>query len=78
MRAFQATAEWRISALLAGWLLFGSVMISDQVVSPTTLVFGFSRLGIVGMPSVSVTLLVSSVLLSRLIRRERRRGIGGA
>lgn len=69
LRAFKLTANWSIGALFLGILLFGAVLFSGKVDAPATLLFGTSRLTIATMLAMSVTLLISSLVVSRLIRR---------
>lgn len=70
VRAFRVTAEWSIGALFLGILLFSSVIMSREVDAPTTMLFNTSRLNVGIMLTASVTLLVSSLVVSRLIRGE--------
>jgi hypothetical protein len=69
VRAFKLTADWSIGALFLGILLFSSLMISNQVDAPATLIFKTSRINVAISLAASVTLLVSSLVVSRLIRR---------
>lgn len=69
LRAFKLTADWSIGALFLGSLLFSAVLFSGKVDAPATLLFGTSRLTIATMLAMSVTLLISSLVVSRLIRR---------
>jgi hypothetical protein len=68
-RAFRLTANWSIGALFLGILMLSSVMLSDEIDAPATLILGTSRLNIGIMLAASVALLVSSLIVSRLIRR---------
>jgi hypothetical protein len=69
LRAFKVTADWSIGALCLGILLFSSVILSGQVDAPATMILNTSRLNVAIMLAASVALLVSSLVVSRLIRR---------
>jgi hypothetical protein len=70
LRAFKVTADWSIGALFLGLLLFGSVMLSSQVDVPTTFFFKISRLNVAFMLAAAVAMLITSLVVSRLIRRR--------
>jgi hypothetical protein len=69
VRAFKLTADWSIGALCLGILMFGSVVFSSAVDAPTTLLFSTSLFNVGVMLAVSVTLLITSLVVPRLIRR---------
>jgi hypothetical protein len=57
-------------SLAFGWLMFVSGIFVPELSQPKTLFFGFSRLSVGLMLGAAIALLVSSVVASRLIRRQ--------
>lgn len=72
VRAFKRTADWSIGALTLGILMFVSLMFSTEMEAPATLILGTSRLYVGIMLGTSVVLLMSSLVVSHVIRHKRK------